>query len=71
MTGCELSIFYLVDEKNKEVFTYDTSENESIKRLPATLGIIGKVIASKEAMVIGNPKQNPDINLIVDMDTSL
>ena len=67
--GSEICNLYLVDEKKKILWNY--SEKNEKKILPYNLGIIGLTIQKKEYTIINNPKENIDVNEIVDISTNL
>ena len=65
------AVFYLVDEDKKIVQTYLSDDEEDKKEKSFNLGIIGKTIQKQEYTIINNPKENPDVNEIVDISTNL
>jgi len=58
-----------VDENNEIIYTYNEDKEKITKS--CYVGAIGSVIINQEILTILQPKNNPNVNLNVDIDTNL
>ena len=67
--GCDICKFFLVDENQQVIITYN-EKNEKV-RSSCFLGVIGDVIANQRIRITLQPKNDPMVNLLVDINSNL
>ena len=69
LMSCDDVIFFIVDEENLIIWRYD-EYGEREENL-ASIGDIGLSIESQQIVLTSNPKESPNINFQVDINTTL